>query len=387
MPVTLLTGDLATDTINQSQRVIDMDPKVEELEPNAAPLVVLLKKLRNKSAVAPKVEWLEIDPMPRFDTASAGATSAANAVGVANIAYFRVGDTLRHLASGEGLEVTATAANTLPAGTVTVTRAIGSTAAAAITSGDELFIYSNVNAEGASLRQIKSVKLDNKYNYTQIVRTPFGVTGTEAATKLYGGPDLNRLRGAAGVEHMRQWEQIAFFGARKEDLTTSGAPKRFAGGIKEFVTTNVTNAGGALTEATLQTFLRGAYRYGSDRKVLFASPLVVAAIEGFARANLKVENESGKNAGTYGVAMKTYISGQGIMDIVMHRSWNDSTTLRGYAFLIDLDAISYMPLRDTKLLEGRQANDADKMQEEYLTEATFAIHQERRHGLLTGVTG
>ena len=40
---TVLTGDLALDVINQSQRVIDMDDRIAELEPNAAPLVVLLK--------------------------------------------------------------------------------------------------------------------------------------------------------------------------------------------------------------------------------------------------------------------------------------------------------------------------------------------------------
>lgn len=385
MAVTIVTGDLATDTINASQRIVDMDPKVEELEPNAAPLVLLLKKLRNRTANAPKVEWMEIDPMPRFDTASANALSSATTFGVNNIGYFRVGDVARMLVTGEAVEITATAANTLPAGTLTITRAIGGTIAGAITSGDEVFIYSNVNAEGASLRQIKTVKLVNASNYTQIIRTPLGVTGTEAATKLYGGPDLNRLRGAAGVEHMRQWEQVAFFGAKKEDLGTTGSPKRFAGGLKEFITTNITNVGGALSEATLQTFLRSGFRYGSDRKILFASPLVVAALEGYMRTNIKVNNEA--NNATYGVAMKEYVSGQGVVDIVMHRSWNDSTTLRGYAFLVDIDAITYSPLRDTKLLEGRQANDADKIEEEYLTEATFQVFQERRHALMTGITG
>ena len=170
----------------------------------------------------------------------------------------------------------------------------------------------------------------------------------------------------------------------KEDTTTSGAPKRASRGLVEYISTNVTNAGGALTEAAFQTFLRTGFRYGSDRKVLFASPLVIAAIEGFARSNLRVTNET---ASTYGVQMSTYVSGQGIVDLVMEKAWNDSSTYKGYAFLVDLDAVEWHYLRDTKLLENRQNNDADKIEDEYLTEATVVVKNEQKHSLLKGVTG
>ena len=71
MATTVISGDLSLDVINQSQRVIDMDDKIAELEPNASPLVVLLKKLRRVQAISPKVEWLEQVLMPRYDTLSA----------------------------------------------------------------------------------------------------------------------------------------------------------------------------------------------------------------------------------------------------------------------------------------------------------------------------
>jgi hypothetical protein len=35
----------------------------------------------------------------------------------------------------------------------------------------------------------------------------------------------------------------------------------------------------------------------------------------------------------------------------------------------------------------RQANDADSYDEEYLTEFTLKVQQERTHGIITGVTG
>jgi hypothetical protein len=377
----VITGDLALDIINQSQRVIDMDDRIAELEPNSAPLVVLLKKLSRKQAIAPTVEWLEQVLMPRYDVTSAAATNVATTIVVVNAQFFRVGDVIRDTATGEAMEVTAVAAPNL-----TVTRGIGATAAAAVGSGDELFIVANVNVEGASLRTIKTTQLNNLSNFCQIVRTPIGLTGTEAATKLYGGPDRDRLQAAGGIEHMRDWEHVCFFGAKKLDQLTTGAPKRFAGGLIEYILTNVTASVGTLTEAAFITFLRAGFRYGSERKVLYASPLVVAAIEGFARNNIRVSG-SDDHADTYGIQMRSYMSGQGIVDIVMERAWNDSTNYRGYAFLVDMDAIEWHYLRDTKLLENRQANDADKIEDEYLTEACPVVHNEQRHAILKGVTG
>src|SRR5215471_2943081 len=380
-PPTLLTGDLATDIINQAQRVIDMDDKIADLEPSASPLVVLLKKLRRVQAISPQVQWLENQLMPRYDTLSAAAASGATAIPTTHASYFRVGDVLRDTTTGEGMEVTGVSASG-----VGVNRAIGSVSAQAIASSDELFIVSNVNAEGASLRTIKTVQLQNLSNFCEIVRTPLGITGTEAASKLYGGPDRNRLQAHAAIEHMRDWEHISFFGARKEDITTAtGAPKRFAGGLIEYIQTNVTPAVGTLTETAFQTFLRTGFRYGSDRKVLFASPLVITAIEGFARNTLRTNVPD--KASTFGVAMSTYVSGQGTVDIVMEKAWLDSRTYNGYAFLVDLDASEWHYLRDTKLLENRQANDADKLEDEYLTEACPVFKNEQKHALLKGVTG
>ena len=379
-PASVITGDLATDVINQTQRVLDIDDRIAELEPNSAPLVVLLKKLKKVQAISPWVQWLEHQLMPRYDVTTAAATAGATSIAVANAGFFRVGDVIRDTFTGEAMEVTAVAAPNL-----TVNRGIGAVVAAAVGSGDELFIVANVNVEGAGLRTIKQTQLQNLSNYCEIVRTPMGITGTEAASKLYGGPDRTRLQATSGIEHMRDWEHICFFGAKKEDTTTSGAPKRFAGGLVEYIKTNKTLNAGTLTEAAWIAFLRQGFRYGSERKILFAAPLVVQAIEGFARNNIRVDG--GSQAETYGINMRTYVSGQGTVDIVMERAWNDSLKYNGYAFLVDLDALEFHTLRDTKLLEGRQANDADKLEDEYLTEACPVVKNEGKHSILAGVTG
>lgn len=394
MAVTLLTGDESTDIINQSGRKIDMQDRISYLEPNNAPFVAMLRRIGKVKASSPKVEWLESESMPRFDTLSASATSAATALGATNPSYFRVGDGVRITETGEFVEVTGVSASAIG-----VNRGIGYVSAAAGTSATSaagLYIVNNANAEGASLRTIKVVKLTNAVNYAEIIRTPFGVTGTVLASDFYGqfANERTRLQYEMGLHHEQQIESTFFWGASKEDTTTSGAPKRWCGGLYEYIHTNVTNAAGTLTRATFETFLRSAFRYGSDRKVLFASPLVMAALDGFAWNSVATgggasytQTSGNVPVTAIGVTLKTYYSSQGIVDIVMKRHWNDSPDLKGSAFLVDMDAVRMAYLRDTKLLMDRQANDADKVEDEFLTETSLIVQHERRHAYLRGVTG
>lgn len=374
MAVTLLVGpEDSTQNTNNNPR--DMEANVFELEPNVSPLLSLTSKLNSKPAINPKIEWIEDESMPRITTLSASAASNATAWGT-TADIFRVGDVIRNTVKGWGILVTATAAGAVSGS------AVGGTAQTTATSGDEIYLVANANTEGASLREIKFPQVVNASNYCEIVRTPFGLTATEKATTHYGGPEEDRLKSKFGREHARALEQIGFFGLR--DLKATN--ERLAGGVLEFISTNSTGAGGTLTEATWQTFLRSAFRFGSERKLAFCSPLAVAAIEGFARANLKVNDD---RAESYGVTMKTYYSGQGIIDLIMHRDWNDSTIYGGYVIVIDLDAFKYRPLtgRDTKLKMNVQAPDYDGVKHEYITEASFEIQHERKHAKLTGITG
>jgi hypothetical protein len=210
------------------------------------------------------------------------------------------------------------------------------------------------------------------------------LTGTDAATSQYGGVGRDSLRRDAAFEHYKAWEATALQGAKRIDTNTTGAPKRFAGGITEFVTTNVTTVAGAMTEAAFNTFLKTGFRYGSDHKILLAAPTVAQAINGFPSSNV-VRPDTGLKQ--WGNNITTYISPFGTVDIMMERWLQDSSALGGYGFLIDMDHVFYAYLRDTKLLTDRQAPDADALIDEWFTEATFAFTNEKVHAYVKGVTG
>ena len=369
MPVTLLVGP-ETSIQNTDNNPRDMEANVNELEPSAAPLVALMDKMGSKPATNPKIEWLENEAMPRITTLSASAQSNATAFGV-SADIFRVGDVVRFSTQGFAILVTATAA-----GAITGSK-VGATAQVSAQTGSELFLVSNANAEGSTLREIKHPQLVTASNYCQIIKTEFGVTGTEDATEHYGGDERARLTKYFGIEHARAKDQTFFFGAR--DITGT---QRMCGGIKEFLSTNVTNDTGGTTEAEFLTFFRAAFRYGSQSKVAFCSPLALNVIEGFARANLQVNDNAAER---YGVAMKTYISGQGEVNLVKMPYWNDSSVYNGYLFLVDMDAVQERPLRKTRLQTNVQAPDYDGFKDQYLSEVSLQVKHERKHALLTGI--
>lgn len=372
MAVTILVG-AEPSTSNTDNNVRDMVP-VADLEPNASPLTSLMNKLGSQPAKNPKIEWLENEAMPRVTTLSASAASNATAFGVA-ADIFRVGDVVRFTTQGFGGLVTATAA-----GAITCTK-VGGTAQASAASGSEVYYVSNASAEGSSLREIKYPQLVTASNYCEIVQTPFGVTGTEQATEHYSGDERARLRNYHGIEHARALEDMFWAGSRDIQSTN----QRLCGGIvSEFIATNVTADSGGTTEAEFQTFLRSGFRYGSEEKVLFCSPAAISAIEGFARSNIRVVNDS---ANQYGVKMSQYQSGQGTVNLVLKRNWKDSSVFGGYAVLVDMDAVKMRPLRPTRLEADVQAPDYDGYKDRWFSEVSIAVQHERKHALLSGMTG
>ncbi|HEY4096161.1 MAG TPA: hypothetical protein VGM33_11640, partial [Baekduia sp.] len=70
----------------------------------------------------------------------------------------------------------------------------------------------------------------------------------------------------------------------------------------------------------------------------------------------------------------------------------EGTKYGGVIIVVDLDEVQYRYLandtvsRDTKVLTNRQPNSQDGRMDEYLTECGLEFGQERKHGVLTGIT-
>jgi hypothetical protein len=392
MAVTMLTGVVDDNTILSNQRVIDMDQDIALLEPDEAPLITFLMKLSKRPAFSQKVEWLEDELHPRYTTASGSFNSSIVTIGVAagTGAYFKPYDVIRDELTGENMLVVGVAGDTL-----TVERGKGSVPGTASSgAADGIVRLSNASAEGAKLGQLKQTKKVAQFNYCQIIRTPFGMTETLIASKLYGQPDVMAYEANKKmIEHKREIENTLWLGRRL--LETSGAaPRAYMGGVTDYLSTNVAT-GGAMTQKVFEQFLIGTAtvapavaRYGPNSKTAFAAPLVLGAISSYAASRLAPPSPS---ISEWGVDLKTYRSANGYsIGFVEKRDWADfsktSPALGGSAIFLTMDNVVLRPLRDTVLKPKRQDNDEDSQKQEYLTETSFMIKQERTHAWLRGVT-
>lgn len=385
--VSVATGLVDTATPLSSEKVVDMDNQIKMLDPDESQFTTMLMQISSKDSVREQINWLEDQLFPRLSALAASAASADTTLVVTTGqgAYFRAKDIVRIATTGEAVSVTSISTDTL-----TVVRALGGVTAASAASGGDLLIVGNAAAQGATLGTRHITKKVLGFNYTQIQRDPFGFTGTEAVIETYGGPAPMHEEVKKLVEHKRAIEQTLFWGARS---FTSAAPNSIGtcGGAVEFISTNIHNPAGQLTNALFDTYLQADLQHGSKNKVLFASPLMARAISGYlknAYAPVTVDTRM------FGAKVDAYISGAygWNIPVVVKRSWNDfattSTQYGGWGFIIDMDYVQLRPMRErnTQLLRNRQANDADEITSEYRTEFSLEFATEATHALIKGVT-
>jgi hypothetical protein len=383
---TILTGVVDDADILSNQRVVDMSPTIAMLEPDEAPLTTMLQKTSKRAAYSQKVEWLSDELVPRLTTLSASAASSATALSVATGTgtYFRPGDVIRIASTGENCAVSAVSADAV----YVVARTLGAVTSISAANGVDIIKVGNAAAEGATLGTLIQTKKVANYNYAQIQRDPWGFTNTLVASKLYGGPEPANEAKKKLIEHKRQMENTLFWGTR--DLVTTGdAPIGYVGGIYQYVTSNLTSSVGDLTETIFETFLRKAFRYGSQNKVMFCSPVVASALSSFPQGKLAPPSPS---IDTYGVSLSKYQSASGaVVNIMVKRDWYDfqsaGNQYGGIGVVVDMDDVTMRPLRDTVLKPDRQANDEDSIKQEYLTEWSLEIGLEKKHAIISGITG
>jgi hypothetical protein len=374
---TMLTGGRNTENILQDRRIFDFSKKIWLLEPDAAPLTVLLAKTSKVSTSDPDFKWFEDELDPRTDLINDATppSDTDTTWTVDNGSYFRAGDIVKVPRTGETVRVTAVATNDL-----TVVRSIGAVAGAALLDNDPIYIIGNANQEFATSRTLKSTLEVTKQNYAQIFRTPVGSSATQEATELRGGNDLAYQRRKKGIEHTVDIERAFLFGEKSED-TSGSHPLRTTGGLLEFITTNITDASGALSETEWETWLRSIFRYGNKSKLVIASPLVMSVISAFAQGRLQSVPEDK----THGVAITRWLSPHGEVNLAKSNLL-EGTIYGGYAFGVDMEFVSYRPLRETQLKTNIQANDEDGQKDEYITECGLQVKLEKAHGILKGVT-
>lgn len=231
MAQTVIRVHEATDLVPAARRVRDVASRIAYLDPDAAPLTVVLSQSpTSRVAVNSKFEWIEKDLPARWDQINNGAGYSATATSIvvdSGVEHF-IGDVIAVVRTGEKMRITNVVTNTL-----TVVRAVDGDGVngIAILDNDDLLTIGNALPEGDAVGVPRSHAESYPFNYTQIVRTPFGTTGTEENSENYTGKDRPRLRMEQAVAHKIDLERTALFGELNNDTSVAGSPRRYTGGL------------------------------------------------------------------------------------------------------------------------------------------------------------
>lgn len=383
---TMITGQRGAEQLNTVRVKPDVADTILMYMPNANPLITLTGFLREKrEAVNAQFQWLEKDEQPRTSTVATTIDDVTTTLAVATGTgvRFAANYLIQNLSTGEIMRVTGVTNDNL-----TVTRGIGGNAAPC-TVGDKVLFVSTAFEDGAGIGTLKSIQEFNLYNYTQIHRTPFGFTGRDLETELFGGRDEKTETKAATIEHKKSIEQTFFFGKRSTAtgthlITTSG-------GLQYFISTNAWNVSGTpLNKRTFDEFLEQGMKWGmggnqsrgTGLKYLLCSSRWLTEINSFANDGLRYTVLDDK----IGFAAETYQSPHG--EVRLMRANVLDYNHRDYAFLLDPNHLKYTYHRgrDTKLLKDRQANDIDGVSNEFLSDVGLEVSFEQAHAVLSGIS-
>src|SRR5690554_82233 len=137
---------MAVDTakILQERRDIDFSNRIAELEPDAGPLTVLLKKISKTTVDTAEYRWFESERNARWaEFDGSDESSPGTTITLVDTSILRPNELLKNPRTGEVLLVT----SITDATTASVRRGYGSTAAANMKKGDALLIMNNAQQE------------------------------------------------------------------------------------------------------------------------------------------------------------------------------------------------------------------------------------------------
>jgi hypothetical protein len=351
MSVGLLTSASAPQNLN----VISFAQAITRLMPNGtAPLFGLTSLLKDETASNIEHGYFSKTMIfPSAALSSAIADGTTTTFPVASNTDIVVGDLLMAETTQEIVLVTAVPTTT----SLTVTRGVGTVAAAAIASGVALRTVGNAFEEGSTRPSAVSIIAERYVNNTQIFRNSWAVTKTAAAIpQIAGAGFVSESKQDCAALHAMAIEKALFFG-QKFMGTRNGQPFHTAEGIIARVSAaapgNITTLGSTTNWTQLEAALDPMLRTVTDPKggnirTVFMGGTARRVMHNIARLNSSYQVTTMETA--WGLQIDTIRTPRGVFEIIEHPLFNAygaASVWAKMAVVCDLNAFSLAYLRKT----------------------------------------
>lgn len=276
----------------------------------------------------------------------------------------------------------------------TVTRGVAGTTAGTIANDIFLLKIGSAHAEGTAEPKAASRNPTKYFNYTQIFKTAYDVTGSAAATKTRTGDVLKNERKRKAFDHSKDIEFALLFGRRYETTGSNGKPLRYFGGIRSFIpaqNTTVFTGTPSMTGAT-NNFLDAVYKVfdydteaGRDRVAICGNGALNALNKMIANEDA-VRMEMNDTITMYGMNLQKIQLPQGTLYLKTHPLLNQNSLYTNSMWIMDFSALKWRFLdgRDTDFEDNIQAKGEDAVRGQWMTDGGLEV---RYGGLTLGYLG
>ena len=350
MAIGLLSSANAPTNLN----ALSFAQAITRLMPNGtAPLFGLTSLLKDETAS--NIEHGYFSKTMIFPSVTSAAGDLVGATTLTVNAYTDIvpGDLLLNERTNEIILVTATPTAT----TLTVQRAVGSTAAAAINAADVMRTIGNAFEEGSVRPSAVAIIAERYVNNTQIFRNSWAVTKTAAAIpQIAGAGYVSESKQDCAALHAMAIEKALFFG-QKFMGTRNGQPFHTMEGIVARVNAaasgNITTLGATTNWTQLEAALDKTLETVTDPKggnirTMFVGGTARRVVHNIARLNSTYQITTAETG--WGLQIDTIRTPRGTFEMIEHPLFNaygGASMWAKMAVIADLNAFSLAYLRKT----------------------------------------
>ena len=389
------TGDWGTD-----ERPKDFREKILFISPQGdAPIFALTGKAGKKTVTDPEFAWwAEMQNLVRLTNSTAltstdtTVTLAASSIDPTATQMSNLYGTATHLKHGDLLMVEpATDSSTYAPeflevdivnsdSSFTVKRGAGGTTATAVSSTASLLLIGSAYAEGTAAPRAVSRNPTKFFNYTQIFKNTYEITGTADNTTARTGDAWGNDKKRKAFDHARSIELSMLFGQRAEvTAPENGKPKRFMGSIRTFIpAANTTVFSTAVTAALFADAVAPAFNFdmgGGDTRIGFCGNFARIEMGKVIQAATGIKMELGNVIKMWGLDFQEFVMPQGRLLLKSHPLLSQHPLYKKSLWVLDFSAIKYVALkgRDTSTKDDVQAKDEDVRRGYIQTECSIMV--------------
>lgn len=363
------TGDWSTD-----ERPKNFRETILWRRPNgSAPLFALTARLKSRAVDDPEFNWWEEElnaVRVQINYTTGYATSDETlTIDVGDAQDLVAGDILLvegALTTGYTHEVLIV--SSITSSTVfVVKRAQAGTSRAAIANDTFLTRIGNAFSEGSHSPEATSRNPTKLFNYCQIFKTAYEITGTAENTNTRTDNNLATDKKRRMFDHSTMIEFSFLFGKRYETTGTNGKPMRFMGGIlymlSQYASSRIVAFTTTPTEQTLLDAVSPVWDYDSDagsERIVLAGNGFLNSLNKLAKSNSSIRFNYDGILTVYGMKLQRWIFPQGEIYVRTHPLFNRHGRFTNDAVIVDPSTLTYIYLRNRDIKPQDHIEDPDE---------------------------